>query len=222
MISRFFRPPEPEPALAQENGPLRLILGGAVEIDTLSLQADLTDGEPAMGAPAGGAFVVAAWGEAKLDADTVLTRYYDEDDRILQVLAPPGANEVAVEDVSLYAPWDSVVPVGAEAWDEWTGRDGLIGQPTYDADGIVFDRFWGDGPGHADLVEFTEDIHTEDDGATRAIHQRCMLYARTVGRAQEMLLINIERDLAERTSRQGASVEFLIGYGLSPADIRRV
>ena len=58
--------------------------------------------------------------------------------------------------------------------------------------------------------------------ARRAIHQRCMLYSRAVGSAEEMLLINIERDLADRAAREGASVEFLIGYGLAPADIRRV
>lgn len=220
MISRFFRKPEAEPALPDENGPLGLILGGAVEIDTLSLQADMTGAEPAMGLPQGGTFIVAAWGEAKLDADTVLTRYYDEDDRILQVLAAPGTGEEGVEDVSLYAPWDSVSPVGREAWNEWTGPDGLIGQPGYDADGIHFERFWGDGPGRAALVEFTEDVHSA--GNKRLIHQRCMLYARAVGRAQEMLLINIERDLDERARRGGESIEFLIGYGLSPADIRKV
>jgi hypothetical protein len=37
-----------------------------------------------------------------------------------------------------------------------------------------------------------------------------------------MLLINIERDLAGGASREGGSVEFIIGYGLMAADIRRL
>ena len=49
-----------------------------------------------------------------------------------------------------------------------------------------------------------------------------MLYARPLGRTQEMLLINIERDLAQRTAREGGSIEFMLGYGLGPADVRRV
>ena len=219
MIGRFFRRDEPE-ALPAERGPLGLIIGGAVEIDTLGLQARMASGEPAMGAPVGGPFIVAAHGEAQLDADTVLTRYYDEAHRLLQVLAPPGAGMEAVNDVSLYGPWDSVVPMGTAEWSRWTGPEGLIGQPEYDADGLLFTRYWGEGGDKVGLVEFTEDV---DDGETRrAIHQRCMLYSRPVGDAEEMLLINVERDLADRAAREGASVEFLIGYGLAPADIRRV
>ena len=101
MIGRFFRRDTPE-ALPEERGPLGLIIGGALEIDTLRLQADMATGEPAMGAPEGGPFIVAAVGQAMLDADTMLTRYYDEDHRLLQVLAPPGAGMEAVNDVSLY------------------------------------------------------------------------------------------------------------------------
>lgn len=206
--------------LPAERGPLRLAIGHAVEIDTLSLQADMTGAEPAMGPPDGGPFVVAAHGKAAMDADTELHRYYDARHRMLQVLAAPGGDEADVMDVSLYLPWDSVAPMGRAEWDRWTGPDGLIGAPDYDADGIHFDRYWGEGEGHAPLVEFVEEV---DDGeARRSIHQRCMLYARPLGRVEEMLLINVERDLADRSREEGASVEFLIGYGLGPADVRRV
>ena len=49
-----------------------------------------------------------------------------------------------------------------------------------------------------------------------------MLYARTVGAGEEMLLLNIESDLDERARREGSSIEFLIGYGLGVADVQRV
>jgi hypothetical protein len=206
--------------LPQERGPLAVALGGAIELDTLGLQAGLAAGAPAMDPPAGGTLIVAAIGTAQLDANTTLTRYYDDDDQILQVMASPGGGSESVTDVSLYRPWDSVTPMTLAEWDRWTGRNGLVGQPEYDADGIMYARYWGEGAGRVDLVEFSEDI---DDGETIcAIHQQCMLYARPIGAVEEMLLINIERDIGEGASRQGGSVEFMIGYGLAPADVQRV
>lgn len=220
MILSWFGGGSKDPQLPVERGPLRCAIGGALEIDTLGLQASLAAGDPAMGAPTGGSFIVSAIGTAKLDGNSELTRYYDDDERMIQVLAAPGGGEETITDVSLYAPWDSVVPAGPSEWARWTGPRGLIGAPEYDADCIVFSRYWGSGPDHADLVEFVE---TVDDGEeSRQIHQRCMLYSRVVGDSEEMLLLNIERDLAERAQAQGAAISFMIGYGLGAADIRRV
>ncbi|WP_373288995.1 DUF2491 family protein [Aureimonas endophytica] len=205
---------------AAPRGPLGVAIGGGIEIDTLSVQASLAGAATAIPVPSGGMMIVAAYGEARLDANTVLSRYYDADDTILQILSPGAAPGDPLLDVSLYRPWDSVIPANAAAWARWRGPAGLIGQPRYDADGLLFHRYWGEGEGRADLVEFVEDI---DDGESRrAIHQSCMLYARPLGQAQEMLLINIERDLAAGAAQQGASVEFIIGYGLMAADVRRL
>ncbi|MET0251891.1 MAG: DUF2491 family protein [Novosphingobium sp.] len=220
MIRSLFGRGSKEPQLPVERGPLECAIGGALELDTLGLEASLASGQPAMSPPAGGPFIVAAFGTARLDGNTELSRYYDDDNRILQVIAPPQASRESIVDVSLYAPWDSVVPAGAAEWARWTGPRGLIGATEYDADGIVFARYWGTGQDHADLVEFVE---TVDDGEhQRQIHQRCMLYAREVGSGQEMLLLNIESDLDEAARREGSSIEFLIGYGLGAGDVQRV
>ncbi|MCQ0987707.1 DUF2491 family protein [Jiella marina] len=220
MISWPFGGKDKAAPLPKERGPLGVAIGGALEIDLLALHADTAGASPGMDLPEGGDFIVVAYGEARLDGQTILSRYYDEDDRLLQTLSATGKPGDPVDDISIYSAWDSVVPASSAEWDRWTGRDGLIGQPSYDADGIMFERFWGEGDERADLVEFVEDV---DDGRRiRAIHQTCMLYARPLGQAQEMLLINIERDLAEGARRQGGSVEFLLGYGLSPADVKRV
>jgi hypothetical protein len=220
MILSWFGGGRKDPQLPQERGPLRVAISGALEIDTLGVQAALAAGEPAMGAPSGGSFIVSAIGTALLDGNSELTRYYDDDQRMIQVMAALGGGEDTIVDVSLYAPWDSVVPAGPSEWARWTGPRGLIGAPKYDADGIVFDRYWGEGSDHADLVEFVE---TVDDGETRRqIHQRCMLYSRMVGDGEEMLLLNIERDMAHEARAQGAAIAFMIGYGLGAADIRRV
>ena len=218
MIGRLFGRRETKADLPPELGPLAVAIGGALDLDTLGLEASLSGGQPAMGAPVGGAFLVAAVGTAQLDADNHLTRYYDEENRMLQVVAPPGDGRAV--DLSLYAPWDSVVPAARGDWAAWTGPAGRIGASTYDADGLMFDRYWGEGQGHAALVEFVETV--ADGTANRRIHQRCMLYSRAVGAGEEMLLINIERDLDDRAVREGAAIEFLIGYGLGAADVRRV
>jgi hypothetical protein len=206
--------------LPEELGPLGAGIGGALVIDFLSLEADTLGGRPAMPLPRSGPFIIAGYGEARLEASTVLSRYYDDEHRMIQVMSASGRPGDAAEDISFYQPWDSVVPAGAGEWSRWTGPQGLIGMPSYDADGIVYQRFWGDGPDRAELVQFVEEV---DDGeAQRSIHQTCMLYYRPVGAAREMLLINVERDLEQAQNSTGSSVEFLIGYGIGPADVRRV
>lgn len=220
IFSSLFGKKDSSADLPAERGPLGVPIGGAIEIDLLSVEADAAGAEPGMALPEGGTFICVAFGEARLDGNTVLSRYYDDNDRLLQILSATGRPGDAIEDISIYHPWDSVVPAGHGEWDRWTGRSGLIGQPRYDADGILFNRYWGEGEERADLVEFVEDVTDGQD--RRSIHQTCMLYARPLGRTQEMLLINIERDLAQRTAREGGSIEFMLGYGLGPADVRRV
>ena len=220
MIRSLFRGRKKESERPRVHGPLQCAIAGAFQIDTLGIEAALVSGEPAMGAPVGGPFIVAAVGAAQLDANSELTRYYDDDHRILQVMAAPGGGPDAIIDVSLYMPWDSVVPAGAGEWSRWTGSDGLIGAPKYDADGIHFSRYWGAGSDHADLVEFVETV--DDGNLQRRIHQRCMLYSRRVGSADELLLLNIESDLEDSARDEGSSIEFLIGYGLGVADVQRV
>jgi len=223
MIGRFFgwgSGDAPQRPSAPERGPLGVAIGGGIEIDTLSLQATLAGHATSLPVPTGGMMIVAAYGEAQLGADAHLARYYGDDDTILQVMTPSGRPGEDLLDVSLYRPWDSVVPTSAAEWSRWRGPQGRIGQPRFDADGTLFERFWGEGPGRADLVEFVEDVDGLD--GRRSIHQSCMLYARALGEGREMLLLNIERDLGARASAEGASIEFLVGYGLLPADIRRL
>jgi hypothetical protein len=76
-----------EKPLPKELGPLNVAIGGAFEIDFLSLEADALGGEPAMPLPRSGPFIIAGYGEVSLDAATVLSRYYDEENRMIQVMS---------------------------------------------------------------------------------------------------------------------------------------
>ena len=222
MMGRLFgrgkeeeKAPEPD-----ERGPLAVAIGQAIEIDDLTLQASLAGKTCALEIPSINPFIVAGIGQTMLDADMQLTRYYDDEDRMIQVMGAPGCSIEEAIDVSFYMPWDSVVPAGKSDLDEWTGPSGMLGLPTYDADGILFQRFWGDGDGRMALVEFVEEV--EADGVTREIHQKSMLYARDLGGLNEMLLILTQRDLKGRAAQGGASIEFMIGYGVNSADVKRV
>ncbi|WP_375449903.1 DUF2491 family protein [uncultured Devosia sp.] len=218
MINWFGKKLESVKRTPLERGPLGVALGGAIELDFLSLEADAIGGQPSMPLPQSGPLIVSAYGEVRLDAASTLSRYYDDQHHMLQVLSASGSPGDQVQDVSYYQPWDSVVPAGPGEWDRWRGRNGLLGQPRYDADGIMFERFWGEGPDRAEPVQFVEQV--EDGESRRTIQQTCMLYFRPLGNGREMLLINIEQDADNH--RAGGSVEFLLGYGLGPADVRRV
>lgn len=217
----WFRKSGKKNLAGDELGPLGASIGGALDLDFLSLEASAIGSVPAMPLPQSGPFIIAAYGEATLDETSVLSRYYDEEHRMIQVLSSSGQPGDAIDDLSFYRPWDSVVPVSASEWNRWTGPSGSIGQPSYDADGIVYQRFWGEGAGRIEPVQFTEKV-TDEDADSRLIHQTCMLYFRSLASIQEMLLINVERDLDATQSQSGSSVEFMIGYGLVAADVRRV
>ena len=220
----FFKRDKPEDTKRkppEERGPLRVGIGGAIDVDMLSLQASLVGKQTAIELPDLSTFVVAGIGQTMLDADMQLTRYYDDEDRMVQVMGSPNCGPEDIVDATLFVPWDSVVPASRSDWLQWTGPRGLLGATHYDADGIVYQRFWGDGDGHMDLVEFTEEV--DADGMRREIHQRCMLYARPLGSTmREMLLILTQRDLSGKAAEGGESIEFMIGYGLNVADVRRV
>lgn len=223
MIFNFFKDKskhqDDRSRLLPERGPLEVSLGGALDMDFLSLEGEFAGQETAMPIPKSGPFIVTGYGEVRLDENTVLSRYYDDEHRIVQVMSE-GEGGDAVRDISFYMPWDTVVPAGAGEWDRWTGHDGLIGQPAYDADGIIFERFWSSGPERAEPVQFVETVDTSR--SVRQIHQTCMLYSRNLGAGREMLLISVEREIGETQRRAGGSIEFLVGYGMAPADVRRV
>jgi hypothetical protein len=163
--------------------------------------------------------VITGHGVAHLDSQSIIHRFYDDQHTMLQVLCEGGIGDECIREVMLFRPWDTVSPVSDAEWRLWDGPSGKIGAPQYSADGFTFERVWGEpSTPWVQPSEFTEKVQT-DDGDVRHIHQKVMPYKREVGSLRENLILSVERDLA--SSDRGA-VTLMIGYGLSPADIKPV
>lgn len=197
-------------------GPLGLGIGRAASLDVMRLR--LEESQLAMKLPPD-TLVITGHGTAPLDASSVIHRYYDDNHTTLQVLCTGGISDDCVREITLYHLWDEVVPTTHQEWAVWDGPNGKIGQAVFEADGFRFERVWGDpSTPWIPPAEFTEEVSV-DEGPNRVIHQKIMPYRRDVGMLIETLLIAVERDLS--TNDRG-SVTFMIGYGLSPADVTPV
>lgn len=203
----------PDPAV---EAPFGLRIGRAVALDVIRYR--LEAGNLAVEVPSG-TLVVSAHGRASLDAGGVIHRFYDDGNTMLQVLCVGGVTDDCVREITLYVPWDEVVPASTAEWARWDGPGSAIGAATFEADGFNFDRVWGDpATPWISPAEFVEDIRTAE-GTSRSIHQKLVPYRREVGPLVETLTLAIERDLA---SQDRGSVTFMIGYGLARADVEPV
>jgi len=215
FFSKLFGQPEEEPAPMATTGPLGLSVGRAVEIDFTHLR--LAGEALSLPAPVSDTFIISGYGSVDLGGGSTVHRYYDDDNTMLQVLTEHGMGDESIREITYYRPWDSYVPANRAEWLEWTGHQGRVGAPTFDADGVVFRRLWNpDTPGRIEPVEFVEDVETED--SVRSIHQKVMAYRRDAGDLVEYLLVSVERPLD--LGRDEGSIEFMIGYDVHRQDIR--
>jgi hypothetical protein len=207
-------PPPPPPT-----GPLGLGLGLAAQIDLLRFRA--SKASLAM-PPMSETLVISGYGQIDLGDGSVLHRFYDDDNIMLQVLCERGTGPESVREVMLFQPWDSVVPQTSREWAEWDGQGGKIGLSTFSADGFTFQRFWGD-PADAwiEPVQFTEMVQTEE--GLRTIHQKVVSYRRPITGTDdfETLLLAVERDTGTGSGDRG-SVTFMIGYDLHAVEVSAV
>jgi hypothetical protein len=196
--------------------PFGLGVGRAVALDTLRFR--LEEGRLARGQPPE-TIVIAAHGVATLDASGLLHRFYGDDNAMLQVLCSGGTGDDCIQEITLYHPWDEVVPTTAAEWAAWDGPTGKIGAAVFEADGFRFERVWGEpNTPWVPPAEFTEEIMVEN-GPARHLHHKIMPYRREVGSLIETLIIAVERDLA---SSDRGSVTFMIGYGMAMSDVNPV
>ena len=207
---------DPAPAPAAASGPFGIGVGRALSLDLIRLR--LEESRLARGLPPE-TVVVIAHGVAELDAESTIHRYYDEAGTMVQVLCAGGVGDEAIREITVYHPWDEVVPTTAAEWASWDGPGGKIGAALFEADGFRFERVWGEpATAWVQPAEFTE-VVTDADGGERQVHQKIVPYRREVGTAIEALIIAVERDLA---SADRGTVTFMIGYGLQRADVTAI
>jgi hypothetical protein len=189
-------------------GPLGLRIGAAVELDTLrfrmmaeQLKFDLS----------GDTLFVTASGRVDLGDGSIVLRYYTDQHTMFQILCVGGETDAHIQEVTLYAPYTSFYPEGAE-WSEWEGDGGKIGQTAYRLDdGTIYDRIWfKEDPDWSSPVRFEERVVDEDNAAS-LIGQEVMLFGRQIpgdpGYGEYLLLAIESRD-------DGRSVEVMLGVDL--------
>jgi hypothetical protein len=204
------------PEAPAAEAPFGLDVGRAVTLDVMRYRLEAE--RLAVPVPAE-TLVVSAHGTASMDGDGILHRFYDDSNTMLQVLCVGGVSDDSIREITLYVPWDEVVPASPAEWARWDGPGAAIGAAVFEADGFNFQRVWGEpSTPWISPAEFVEDIRSAD-GTKRSIHQKLVPYRRQVGPLIETLVISIERDIA---SQDRGSVSFMIGYGLARADVEPV
>ena len=162
---------------------------------------------------------IVAQGLVELDDGGFVHRFYTDDHVMFQLLTTDRAG-LHVNDISLFAPWDSSYPASGGEREAWLRR---ISSSTFQAAGLpVFERLWfGADEGLQPPVTFWEELHDDRDGRVdRRIFQSCMLYARELGPAGagegRELLLAIEQE----EDGQPVSHEVMIGVPLELGEFR--
>lgn len=135
---------------------------------------------------------VFAKGEIDLGEGATLHRFYfDNEDFMLQIRTS-GYAENVVEEVILFN-YLEVKSVSTEhELQRLAGRESPIGLPTYNLDGVTYQRAWGTEPGQTELVLLREKIDNKTESYN--VKHMCMLYGRETDLSEraEFLLLSVE------------------------------
>jgi hypothetical protein len=162
---------------------------------------------------------IVAQGLVALDAGGFVHRFYTEDHIMFQ-LVTDDREGAEVNDISLFAPWDSAYPSSRAEREAWKRR---MSAATFQAPGLPpFRRFWfGEEEGEQPPVTFWEDVHDDRDGVVdRRIFQSCMLYHREIGapgmgEGRELLLA-----IEQEAEGEPVSHELMLGVPLEMGEFR--
>jgi hypothetical protein len=204
------RPRTPE-ALPPE--PLKLRLGGFVEIDTLPYRM--------LGGRANfeleqSAQPIAARGVVDLNRSWLHRYYFDDDETWLQIKTDGGTDDASVSECILWQYWDVKTPANQTELKMIAGSESAIGLPTYEVGAFVYQRVWGESRGQTELVPFTEQVFDKSPTVSSFSCQHyAMLYRRLIAQSarQEYVLISVEE------CADSLQVVTSIGVDLNPADL---
>jgi hypothetical protein len=159
--------------------------------------------------------IITAQGMIDLDDGGFVHRFYTDDHMMFQAVSDDRAGE-QVNDLTLFAPWDSQYPGDRADRDLWKAR---LRARTFQPDGLPeFRRFWfGEDAPTQEPVTFWEEVHDDRDGVPdRRIFQTCMLFARDLAGGGRELLLAIEME----PEGEAVSHELMIGVPLEMGEFR--
>lgn len=189
-----------------------LYLGGSFELDPLKLKLL----EPKLTIEgAATQHLIQAVGEAHLDSGGKILRFYTDDDAFLQVVLDGGDTENHISDVKLWYFYDTKTVGSDSQWQQLISND--ISTPSYDLDGVSFERVWNAVGDTSPPVAVTEKTY-ELDGDISETDQFMMLYERAIdGEQYESLLVCGEEKLIDNNFDR--CLVLSTGIDLGPADI---
>jgi uncharacterized protein DUF2491 len=201
----------PREALPPE--PLKLRLGGFVEIDALPYRMlagranfELEEcSQP-----------IAARGLVDLNGSWLHRYYFDDDETWLQVKTDGGTDDVNVSECILWQYWDVKTPANQTELKAIAGSNSEIGLPTYEVGAFTYQRVWGVSRGQTELVPFIEQVFDKSPTTPSfSCHHYAMLYRRLIDNSerQEYVLISVEE------CPDSLQVVTSIGVDLNPADL---
>ncbi|WP_419174267.1 YjfK family protein [Desulfosediminicola sp.] len=148
--------------------------------------------------------------------DTLLFRFYTDDDAWLQVVAS-GKADTDVEDVSLFHYYDTL-DVGNDA--QWASLlDERIGAPTYELNGKRYQRVWTCDGDYHNPVHMREQTWNAPTSGPSQTDQFAMLFERHINDQDDVELLFVS---AEETENEGTLERCLVlstGVKLTPSQL---
>jgi hypothetical protein len=215
-LKLLFKSKDEAPQLPQSKAPLDLRLGAMASMD--SAFSMLTSGISNVRG-FGRDQEVCAKGLINLGQGVNLHRFYLEDEDFMLQVRTSGGDDNYVEEVILFN-YDSLVTINTpQELARLAGRGSLIGLPTYQFGDQTYQRTWGTEPGMAELVQFNEQVVSNDEPYT--VQHLSMLYTREIdlkGRT-EFLLFSVEETEGENGGL-ATQLSTAIGITLFANDIK--
>jgi hypothetical protein len=147
-------------------------------------------------------------------------RFYTDDNVMFQAVSDDREGQ-RINDITVFAPWDSAYPGGPADTEAWAKR---LRARTFTASDLPeYQRLWfGDEAESQEPVTFWEDVHDDRDGIPdRRIFQTSMLFGRDLpGDGRELLLAIQQENEAEDLRQREVSFEIMIGVPLGVGEFK--